>query len=153
MIDLASSSLALGLVLALASPPAKLDLLLAPILLLALNGVLGLYGSKGARGTARAGDGGTGELAVRLLVGVCFAWFASLLIPIGTGAQIGLWGSFVLLDTAAGRSGAKLTRRSCRTERWILVGDESVAQRLKDYRPLREHATIVCAVPLLAAAR
>ena len=145
VIDLLAAAAALALVVLPTTANLNPDLVLAPILLVAINSVLGVYGSKPPRGTARIAESGAGELAVRLLVAVCFAWFVSLLAPVGAGAQLALCGSFLLLDSVARALSSRLTRGSS-PERWILVGDESIAQRLKDYRPLRDHATIVCAV-------
>ncbi len=144
-IDLIAASAALALVLVPTTSDLGPDLLLAPLLLPVINAVLGVYGAKPPRGASRIAESRAGELAVRLLVATAFAWFVSLLAPVGAGTQVALCGAFLLLDSAGRALSANLTRGST-PERWILVGDESVAQRLRDYRPLRDHATIVCAV-------
>ena len=146
VIDLVSSSLALAIVVLPSASHLNLDLLVTPFLLVAVNGALGVYDTKPSQGARRAAEGRTRELAVRLLVAAFFAWFASLLVPIGVGSQLALWATLVFLDSAGRAISVILMRRSSRTERWILVGDESTAERLRNYKPLRAHASIVCAV-------
>lgn len=146
VIDLISSTAALAIVVVPTTSELNLDLAITPFLLVAINGALGVYDTNSSQGARRAREGRTRELAVRLLVAVCFAWSASLMLSLGTGAQFLLWATFILLDTVGRALSAILMRRSSRTERWILVGDESTAQRLRGYRPLRDHATVVCAV-------
>jgi hypothetical protein len=145
-VDLASSSIALTAV-ALASGAHVFPALpLSPLVLVLTYGMLGVYGARPQRGGFGSDDGMAWPV-MRLLVAALFAWSASLLIPLGDGAQLALWGVFVLLDTAARGLSAPLVRRLDRNERWVLVGDETTAERLKAYEPLRAYATVVATVP------
>ena len=74
---------------------------------------------------------------IRLLVAALFAWSASLLTPLDGGAQLALWAGFVVLDTAGRALIAPYLQRLDRAERWVLVGDEATAERLRAYAPLR----------------
>jgi hypothetical protein len=142
-IDLASSSIALTAV-ALASGAGVFPALpLSPLILIAVYGMLGVYGASSSRGN----EGGGAWPAMRLLVAALFAWSASLLIPLDGSAQLILWGVFVLLDTVARWLSAPLVQRLESNERWVLVGDETTAARLKAYEPLRAYATVVATVP------
>jgi Glycosyl transferase family 2 len=146
LIDLASSSVALTVV-ALASGDSLFPALpLAPLLLVLVYGALGVYGAQPSR-DALGSEGGMAWPVIRLLVAALFAWSASLLTPIGAGAQLGLWALFVALDVAVRRIGAPFLQRLDRLERWVLVGDEATAARLKAYAPLRAYATVVGTVP------
>ena len=146
LVDLLSASVALLIVVSPASAPLKWDLALIPLLLVAVNGALGVYGNRHSQAVRQASQSRTTALAVRLLVGICFAWAVSLLVPLTGAEQVVLWASFVLLDTLGRYASTRLIHRSSRIERWILVGDEATAERLASYRPLRKHATLVCAV-------
>jgi Glycosyl transferase family 2 len=145
-IDLVSSSVALALVATLAGVPAFPALPVAPLLLVLVYGFLGVYGSRPARG-AYSGEDGAGWPAIRLLVAALFAWAASLLIPLDTGSQLALWAVFVLLDAGARALSAPHLRRLDRQERWVLVGDEDTAARLRSYAPLKAFATVIGTVP------
>jgi Glycosyl transferase family 2 len=143
-IDLASSSIALTVV-ALASGDDPFPALpLAPLLLVVVYGLLGVYG---AQPFSRSGDSGIAWPMIRLLAAALFAWSASLLVPLATGAQLGLWALFVVLDATARKIAAPFLQRLDRVERWVLVGDEATAERLKAYEPLRAFATVVGTVP------
>jgi hypothetical protein len=146
LVDLISSSAALAILVSATGTRLKWDLALIPLLLVTLNGVLGVYKDSHSQAVRQATESRTSALAVRLLVGICFAWAASLLVPLSGGDQVALWASFVLLDTLGRNVSTRLIQRGSRAERWILVGDEATAERLASYRPLRSHATVVCAV-------
>jgi len=144
-IDLACSSIALALV-ALASGAQLLPAFpVAPLLLIAVYGALGVYGARPSRGAFDSEDGVAWPL-IRLLMAVLFVWSASLLIDLSTASQLALWGAFALLDTAGRTICAPLVRSWDRVERWVLVGEESTAERLKAYEPLRKYASVVCTV-------
>jgi hypothetical protein len=145
-IDLLSSSLALGAVALAAGSSVFPALPLTPLLLVIVYGALGVYGAQRPRG-ALGDDDGLGWPAIRLLVAAVFAWSTSLLIPLGGGEQLGLWGVFVLLDALARRVGTPLVQRLDTVERWVLVGPEATAERLLAYEPLRAFARVVGRVP------
>lgn len=84
---------------------------------------------------------------IRLLVAALFAWSVSLLTPLSGGAQLALWGGFVLLDLVIRSASTPLLRQLDYIERWVLVGDEATAERLKAYEPLRDYAMVVATVP------
>jgi hypothetical protein len=142
VVDLISSSAALTIV-AVATGSSLLPALpLAPLLLVVVYGALGVYGARPSRG-ALGDEDGMAWPVIRLLVAALFAWATSLLTPLDGGSQLALWAVFVLLDMAARRFGAPLFHNLDYVERWVLVGDESTAQRLKAYGPLRAYATVV----------
>jgi hypothetical protein len=146
IIDLVSSSVVLTIV-ALATGTHPLPALpLAPILLVAVYGALGVYGARPSR-KALGDEDGLAWPVIRLLVAALFAWSASLLMPLDGGEQLVLWGGFLLLDVAGRRVAAPLFHRLDRLERWVLVGAESTARRLRAYEPLRAYATVVATVP------
>jgi hypothetical protein len=118
----------------------------APLLLVAACGILGVYGAQPARG-GFSEEGGPAWPVIRLMAAALFAWSASLLTDLTAGGQIVLWGGFVLLAMAANAFFAPRIRKLDRVERWVLVGEDSTADRLKAYRPLQAHATLVCTVP------
>ena len=70
---------------------------------------------------------------IRLLVAAVFAWSASLLTPLDGASQLALWVTFAVLDTAGRSLSAPLLGRLDEVERWVLVGDEATAERLKAY--------------------
>lgn len=145
-LDLLSSSVALIVVAIAAGTKVFPALPLAPLLLLAVYGALGVYGARAQRG-ALGGEDGMAWPVMRLLAAALFAWSASLMIPLGGGAQLALWASFMVIDTAARSFSSPLLRRFDTVERWVLVGDEVTASRLKAYEPLRAYATVVATVP------
>jgi hypothetical protein len=145
-IDLASSSIALAAI-ALASDTHVFPALpLTPLLLVVVCGILGVYGPQPSRGALSSDDGAAWPV-MRLLLAALFAWSTSLLIPLDGGAQLALWAGFVLLDTLGRKAGAPLFQRLDQVERWVLVGDETTAERLRAYAPLRAYATVVGRVP------
>ncbi len=143
-IDLIVSSLALIVVIALSGASAFPAFPVAPLLLVGVYGALGVYGPS-ARPTAD--DDGLGWPVIRLLVAALFAWVASLLTTLDGPSQLGLWAGFIALDVVARRLSAPLVQRFDQPERWVLVGDEATAERLRAYAPLRAYATVVGTVP------
>jgi hypothetical protein len=118
----------------------------APLVLILVYGLLGVYGSHLARGFV-AGEDGAGWPVVRLLVAALFAWSASLLTPLDGPQQLILWIGFLVLDSASRATLTPYLQRLNPTERWILVGDDDTAERLRAYAPLRNYATVVATVP------
>lgn len=144
VVDLASSSIALTAVVLASGSRLFPALPVAPLLLVIVYGALGVYG---ASPSSRGGDDGMAWPVIRLLVAALFAWSASLLTDFNGAQQLALWGVFVALDSAARRIGAPVFQQLDRTERWVLVGDESTAQRLRAYEPLQAYAKVVATVP------
>ncbi len=146
VIDLVAACTAL-VVIALASGLHPFPALpVAPLLLIVVNGALGVYGPRPSRGVF-GGEDGMAWPVIRLLAAALFAWSASLLTPLDGPAQLALWGLFIALDGGMRMLAAPLLRRLDRVERWVLVGDQSTAERLRAYAPLKAYATVVCAVP------
>ena len=144
-VDLVSSSIALAAVALIAGVGVFPALPVAPLLLVLFNGILGVYGAN----TSKAGLGGEDGMAwpvIRLLMAAVFAWSASLLTPLDGGTQLALWATFALLDTAGRALTTPLLGQLDDVERWVLVGDQTTADRLKAFAPLREYASIVCTV-------
>jgi len=144
-IDLLSSSLALLVVLLAADASPYPALPLAPLLLIAVNGVLGVYGASSPRGWLGDEDGIAWPV-IRLLLAAVFAWSVSLMTSISGSAQLALWLGFAVLDTAGRALSGPLLARLDPVERWVLVGDEATAARLKAYAPLKRHASVVSTV-------
>ena len=144
-VDLISSSVALIAVAVVAGVGVFPAFPVAPILLIVLYGVLGVYGANAAKNGLGAEDGMAWPV-IRLLMAAVFAWSASLLTPLDAGAQLALLATFAVLDTAGRSLTTPLLGRLDRTERWVLVGDETTAERLKAFAPLREYASVVCTV-------
>ena len=145
-IDLISSSVALTLVAVVTNSALFPALPIAPVLLVGVCAALGVYGSHPSRGPLSREDGLAWPV-IHLLVAALFAWAASLLAPLDGPAQLELWAFFVLLDTSARKIGSPLLRRFDLVERWVLVGDDVTADRLRAYQPLRAYATVVGTVP------
>jgi hypothetical protein len=146
VVDLCSAFLALILIDGLATSRHPLDLVALPLLMLVFSGAIGVYEDRTWRSGRRATDGRTREIGLRALVGVFLAWGAALLVPLSIVDQLLLWASFFAFDTVGRMIGAEVISRNSRIERWILVGNESTAERLAGYEPLRRHAKVVCAV-------
>lgn len=141
-IDLFSALVALGVVAIASGDSLVLAWPLAPLLFVGLNGALGVYAD-------RPGLGGDDRIAgpvLRVLTAGLFAWAVSLLTPLGSVAQLVLWLVPVALGSAGRTAWAPLLRRGDRVERWILVGDDSTAERLRAYEPLRQRVSIVSVV-------
>src|SRR6187431_1921710 len=107
VVDFVSSSLVLGIVALVADSQLFPALPLAPLLLVIVYGVLGVYGANPAQSD---GDGPAWPV-IRLLAAALFAWAASLMTSLDGGAQLLLWGGFAVLDTSARRLVAPLFRR------------------------------------------
>ena len=144
LVDLISSSIGLIVVVALSGASLFPAFPVAPLLLVGVYGALGVYGPSGR---PVGEEDGLGWPVIRLLVAALFAWVASLLTALDGSAQLGLWVGFVALDVVARRFSEPLVRRFDQPERWVLVGDESTADRLRAYAPLRAYATVVGTVP------
>jgi Glycosyl transferase family 2 len=145
-VDLLSSSLALVAVTQIAGVALFPAFPIAPLLLLLLNSILGVYGANSLRAGFDSDQEGRAWPAIRLLLAAVFAWSTSLITPLGGGAQLGLWLGFAVLDTVGRTLSAPLLGRLDKVERWVLVGDETTAERLKAYEPLRRYASLVCTV-------
>jgi hypothetical protein len=144
-VDLVSSSIALTAVALVAGVGVFPALPVAPLLLVVVNGILGVYGTSASK-AGLGGEDGMGWPVIRLLIAAVFAWSASLLTPLDGGTQLALWATFALLDTAGRALTTPLLGRLDEVERWVLVGDQTTADRLKAFAPLREYASIVCTV-------
>jgi hypothetical protein len=145
-IDLVASSTALVLIAVLNGDKVFPALPVAPLLLVAVYGLLGVYTSSPSRGPLEA-DSGVAWPVIRLVVAALFAWSVSLLAPLDGGTQLALWGLFVLLDLVGRAFSARYLQSLERIERWVLVGDEATAERLRAFPPLRSYAEVVCTVP------
>ncbi|MDX6602113.1 MAG: hypothetical protein QOF13_1315 [Solirubrobacterales bacterium] len=145
VVDLVSSSVALAAVALIAGVAVFPAFPVAPLLLVVLNGLLGVYGANASKGVLGAEDGKAWPV-IRLLMAAVFAWSASLITPLDGGAQLALWVTFAVLDTAGRALSAPLRGRLDVVERWVLVGEEATAERLKAYEPLRRYASVVCTV-------
>lgn len=143
-IDLVSSSVALIAITLIAGVGVFPALSIAPLLLIVLNGLLGVYGANASTGLDS--EDGRAWPVIRLLLAAVFAWSASLITPLDGASQLALWITFAVLDTAGRALSAPLLGRLEKVERWVLVGDEETAERLKGYEPLRRYASVVCTV-------
>jgi hypothetical protein len=142
-IDFVSSSLALAFVTALVKVAFVPAFPVAPALLVVVYALLGVYGTE----SARAEERGAGWPIIRFLVAALFAWSASLLAPFEAKEQLGLWIGFIVLDTACRGLLSPYLERLYPQERWVLVGDEETAERLRAYSPLKKYAHVVGTVP------
>lgn len=145
LVDLVSSSVALAAVTVGAGVAVVPAFPVAPLLLVTILAILGVYGPSASK-NGFGGEDGIAWPVIRLLLAAVFAWSVSLLTPISGGAQLILWLTFAVLDTAGRALAAPLLSRLDEVERWVLVGDEATAARLKAYEPLREYASVVCTV-------
>lgn len=144
-VDLLSSSVALVAVALIAGAAVFPAFPIAPLVLVALNAILGVYGASASR-SGLGSEEGMAWPVIRLLLAAVFAWSVSLITPLSGGAQLGLWVAFAVLDTVGRALSAPLRGRLDEIERWVLVGDDATAARLKAYEPLRHYASIVCTV-------
>lgn len=142
-IDFASSSAALALVTALSGVAFAPAFPVAPALLVVVYAMLGVYGTE----SARAEESGAGWPLIRFLVAALFVWSASLLTDLQTAEQLGLWLGFVVFDTSCRGLLSPHLERLSPQERWVLVGDEETAERLRAYSPLKKYANVVGTVP------
>jgi hypothetical protein len=146
VIDFVSSSVALVVVTLLAGEKAFPAFPVAPLLLVIVYGILGVYGSHPSQ-SATGSEDGMAWPVIRLLVAALFAWSVSLMTPLAGGAQLILWIGFAMLDTLARASSVRYVEKLDPVERWILVGDDMTADRLRAYAPLREYAEVVATMP------
>jgi hypothetical protein len=145
-IDLVSSSAALVLVTLLSGTAVFPALPVAPLVLVLVYSLLGVYGSNPSRGALSSADG-AGWPVIRFVVAALFAWAASLMTSINAGEQLALWAGFVAIDTASRAFISPYLQSLNRPERWVLVGDEATSERLRAYAPLSDFATVVGTVP------
>jgi len=145
-IDLLASSAALIAIAAFNGVRIFPAIPITPLLLIVVYGALGVYSSRPDQGVLGA-DNGLAWPVIRLIVAALFAWAASLLTPLDSGAQLSLWALFVALDFVARSLSGSLVQRLDPIERWVLVGDKTTAERLRAYTPLRDYARVVCTVP------
>jgi Glycosyl transferase family 2 len=145
-IDFVSSSIALIAVTLVAGSNAFPAVPVAPLLLVIVYGILGVYGSHPSH-TATGSEDGLAWPVIRLLVAALFAWIASLMTHLGGGAQLILWIGFAGLDTLARATSVRHIEKLEPIERWILVGDDATADRLRAYAPLRDYAELVATMP------
>jgi hypothetical protein len=143
LVDFLSSSVALAVVVVLGSNAFVPAFPVAPLVLVVVYCLLGIYGSQ----SAHAKEAGAGWPIIRALVAIAFAWSASLLTPLGGAEQLGLWLGFIALDTASRALLSPYLERLHPQERWVLVGDEETADRLRAYAPLTKYASVVGTVP------
>lgn len=146
LVDFTSSALTLVVVALVAGSAVFPAFPVAPAVLVGVYVLLGVYGSHPTRGALGEEDG-AGWPVIRLLVAALFAWATSLLTPIGGGEQLALWAGFVLLDTACRAIVNPYLQRLSPQERWVLVGEEATAERLRAYQPLKAYAEVVATVP------
>ena len=146
-IDFISSSLALIAIGLIAGTNFFPAIPVAPLILIGVYGLLGVYGASRTRGGPFTREGGAGWPVIRLVVAALFAWSASLVTPLDGGEQLSLWATFVVLDAGSWALMGPYLRRLDHPERWVLVGDEDTADRLRAYAPLREFATLIGTVP------
>ncbi len=150
-IDFLGASAALAAVMLQSGLPAWPAIPLAPLLLVGLSQVLGLYGSSDHL-VNRTADLDGRPLTGRLLTTALFAWTASLLVAshgpvLGVIGQLALWILAFTLGSLGSAAVAPVARRIEHVERWLVVGDTETVERLKAYEPLRAHARIVHSVP------
>ena len=145
-VDFACSSVALTLVALLSDASVFPALPVAPLVLVVVYGMLGVYGPHPSRG-ALSGEDGAGWPVIRLVVAALFAWAASLLTPLNGGEQLALWAVFVVIDSGFRAIITPYLQGLNPQERWVLVGDEATAERLRAYAPLSAFATVVGTVP------
>jgi hypothetical protein len=146
VIDFASSSIALALIAVFAEVSPFPALPVAPLLLVLVYGLLGVYGAHPSR-SAFSREDGAGWPVIKLLVAALFAWAASLLVPFSAASQLGLLAVFVVLDTVGRTLSGPYMDGFNHQERWVLVGDEATAERLRAYAPLKAFASVVGTVP------
>jgi hypothetical protein len=141
--DFFSSTVALAAVTALAGVSFVPAFPIAPAILLVVYGFLGVYGAE----SAGAKERGAGWPVIRFVVAAIFAWSASLLTSLGSAEQLGLWIGFIALDSGCRALISPYVERLNPQERWVLVGDDETAERLRAYSPLKKYANVVGTVP------
>ncbi|HEU5063729.1 MAG TPA: glycosyltransferase [Solirubrobacterales bacterium] len=142
LVDFLTASIALAALVALSGVAFFPAFPVAPLILVAVYGLLGVYGSRSARE-----EGGAGWPFIRFFLAGLFAWAAGLLTPLGGLEQIGLWLGFTVLDSGCRSLLSPYLERLNPQERWVLVGEEATAERLRAYPPLKKYANVVGTVP------
>jgi hypothetical protein len=142
-IDFLSSVLVLAVVAAVAGNALFPAVPIASLVLVLTYAGLGSY-----EFPARAveSQGVLGSLINPFLVSALFVWVASLLTSMEPVAQVSLWAGLVAVDSAARRLAAPAIGRLRPRERWVLVGDEETAERLRSFPPLADFASVVANV-------
>ena len=140
--DLLCASLAVIVVALSADASAFPAFPVAPLLVLAVRGILGAYGALPSTAPL-GGEMGARDLATRVLVAALLAWGAGMIAGLDVVAQLSVWALFLVLDATAGLATAPLLNTLRHTERWVLVGDEQTAERLRGFRPLHDFAELV----------
>jgi hypothetical protein len=143
LVDLICSAAALAVIASLAGADFFPAFPVAPLVLLGIYGLLGMYGGQ----SPRAEEKGAGWPMIRFLVAGVFVWIASMLTSLDDSAQLGLWLGFIVLDVAGRSLVTPYLERNNPQERWVLVGDETTAERLRAYAPLKKYANVVGTVP------
>jgi glycosyl transferase family 2 len=143
LVDFFSSSIALAAVAVLAGVAFVPAFPVASLILVLVYAFLGVYGAS----SARAEEGARGWPIIRFLVAALFAWSTSLLISLDGIEQLGLWLGFIALDSALRMIVTPYMERFNPHERWVLVGEEDNADRLRAYAPLKKYASVVGTVP------
>src|SRR5690349_2934946 len=115
----------------------------SPLLVVGLSYLLGLYKSSGRvpEPLTRSEDAAVQVTGVLLAAGL--AWTAALMTEMTALAQIGVWASFIAVDAVLRLNFLPLLLSSDEPERWLLVGDDETAERVKAYEPLRRYARVV----------
>lgn len=142
LVDFLSSSVALAVVVAFAGVAYLPAFPVAPLVLVGVYVLLGIYGAASVRE-----EGGAGWPVIRFIVAGLFVWIASLLTALGSLDQVALWLGFIALDSICRAIVSPYIERLNPQERWVLVGDEATAERLRAYTPLRKYASVVGTVP------
>ena len=117
----------------------------APAVVVLLGFIFGFY-NRPSHDNGFSIQDGIGWPALKVLVAGALAWLTSLMTDIGTASQVALWGGFVLLDAVVQAAVKPILRRLQHPERWILVGDNRIAERLKGFAPLQRHARVVSTI-------
>ncbi len=140
VLDFAFTTIAAAVVLGISEAAAFPALPLAPILYVATASSLGIY-----RGDAegRSHPDQRDHVVSRLLIGALFAWSVGLLSAISEGDQILLWGLGVTLVFIARAFAIGVLRRVDRPERWVIIGDALIVDRLRGFKPLEPFAEVV----------
>jgi glycosyltransferase involved in cell wall biosynthesis len=113
------------------------------LLFVVVCAAFGLYGAYPTAATP-AGDDRSDQPGIRILVGVLISTSASLMVPLGPRQQVALWLTFVVVNVTSRLLLAPVTRRrSGDAERWLLVGDGSIAEQLNSHEPLLGRAMVV----------
>jgi hypothetical protein len=140
-VDLIFSSIAVVITLLLAGPPVFPAFPIAPVLLVLAYGALGVYGRP-----SPGHPNPNGSPIIRLLVAALFAWSVGLVTQLQPLEQLALWAIFVVSDAVARAAIVGPMHRLEPVERWVLVGEESTAARLRSYAPLEPYAKVVASV-------